>query len=95
MSRKGAPARASGDRITLDVQRGERRLAVRVPVVERESGSTRLMDLKSPQNSIRTLGIFALDLTRAAERLTVGSPAVLQIERDGALMYVVFRLDAL
>jgi serine protease Do len=140
--------RAIGEQIALDVQRGERRMAVRVPVVERDSGTTRRMDLVSPQNSKRAHGIHALELTpdivrmleplrrtqgvvvasvaadapfsqqgrlqagdviyamngqgvasvaeltRAAGRLTFGAPAVLQIERDGALMYLGFRLEA-
>jgi serine protease Do len=55
--------RAIGDQISLDVQRGDRRLTVRVPVVERETSSTRLSDLLTAQNSVRTLGVMALELT--------------------------------
>jgi len=139
--------RAIGEQISLDVQRGERRLSLRVPVVERESNSTRLMDLLTPQNSIRALGIFVLELTppvvkilhprrnkgivvasvspeapfsqqgrlepgdviyalngqpiasvtelkSSAESLKPGSSAVFQIERDGILMYLAFRMEA-
>src|SRR4029450_1588030 len=55
--------RTIGQQVTLDVQRGERRLTVRVPVFERESATTRLTDLLTPQNSIRALGALVLDLT--------------------------------
>src|SRR5687768_14618799 len=55
--------RTIGVQVTLEVQRGSRRLTVRVPVSERESASTRLIDLLTPQNSIRTLGVLALELT--------------------------------
>src|SRR5687767_324229 len=55
--------RTIGAQITLEVQRGGRRLTIRVPVVERESASTRLIDLLTPQNSIRALGVLALELT--------------------------------
>jgi serine protease Do len=62
--------RGIGEQVTLDVQRGDRRLTMRVPVVERESGSTRLLDLVTPENAIRSLGVLALDLTpRLAELL--------------------------
>ena len=55
--------RGIGEQITIDVQRADRRLAIRVPVVERETSTTRLIDLLTPQNSVRTLGVLALDLT--------------------------------
>ena len=55
--------RTIGQQVTLEVQRGERRLTVRVPVFERETATTRLIDLITPQNSIRGLGVMALDLT--------------------------------
>jgi len=51
------------DQIALDVQRGDRRVSVRVPVVERETDATRLIDLLTPQNSVRTLGLFVLELS--------------------------------
>ena len=140
--------RSIGTQVNLDIQRGERRLALRVPVIERESDTTRLIDLLTPQNSIRALGVLALELTpqiaqvlphlrrdkgvvvasvsaeapfsqqgrlqagdvilalngkpiasiadlkAAAARLEPGTAAALQIEREGALMYVAFRVEA-
>jgi serine protease Do len=138
--------RSIGEQISLGVQRGERRLTMRVPVVERESSSAKLSDLLAPQNNIRALGVFVLELTpqilqilhsarkdkgvvvasvspeapfsqqgrlepgdviyalngsaigsvadlkAAAENLKPGMAAVLQIERDGELMYLAFRM---
>jgi serine protease Do len=52
-----------GDQVTLDVQRGERRLTMRVPVAERDRGTARLVDLLTSQNVIRALGINVLELT--------------------------------
>jgi serine protease Do len=140
--------RSIGDQINLDVQRGERHLTIRIPVVERESNSARLTDLLAPQNNIRVLGVFVLELTpqilqilhsarrekgvvvasvspeapfsqqgrleagdviyalngstigsvadlkTAAESLKPGVAAVLQIERNGELMYLGFRMEA-
>ena len=139
--------RTIGENITLDVQRGERQLTVRVPVVERESATTRLIDLLTPQNSVRALGVLVLELTpqirqvlpplrrdkgvvvasvsseapysqqgqlqagdiiyalngtpigsiaelkTAADGLKPSTAAVLQIERDGGLMYLAFRVE--
>ena len=140
--------RAIGQQVTLEIERGGRRLNVRVPVAERESTSTRLSDLLTPQNSIRALGALVLDLTpqirqllpalrresgvvvatvssdapysqqgqlragdvvyalngkpiasvaelkAAAERLQPNDATVLQIEREGTMMYVSFRAEA-
>jgi serine protease Do len=55
--------RTIGDQVSLEVQRGDRRLTLRVPVVERETETTRLTDLLTPQNSVRALGVLALELT--------------------------------
>lgn len=139
--------RGAGQQVSLDVQRGERRLTIRVPVVEQQTDNARLVDLLTPQNSIRVLGIVGLDLTpqmarlmpalrrttgvvvasvsheapvsqqgrlqtgdvihalngraiegtgdleSAAESLKPGTAAVLQIERDGMLMYLAFRSE--
>ena len=139
--------RAIGEQVSLNIQRGERQLTIRVPVIERESAETRLVDLLTPQNSVKALGILALNITdvignalpelrgakgvviasvsadapfseqgplepgdviyamnstpignvaelkAAADALTRGSAAVLQIERDGELMYVAFRIE--
>ena len=140
--------RAIGQQVAIEVQRGARRLTMRVPVVERESTSTRLSDLLNPQNSIRALGALVLDLTpeilqvvpplrrpkgvvvasvsaeapfsqqgqlqagdviyslngrattsvaelkAAAEGLKANDAAVLQIEREGSLMFIAFRAEA-
>jgi serine protease Do len=55
--------RSVGDQVTLDVIRGDRRLRVQVPVVERENDAGRLSELVTPQNAIRELGVLALDLS--------------------------------
>jgi serine protease Do len=55
--------RGVGDAVTLEVQRGERRLTMRVPVVERDEDPGRLSDLVGPQGVVRALGVLALDLT--------------------------------
>jgi serine protease Do len=139
--------RGVGDTVALDVLRGERKLTVRVPVVEREEDAGRLSDLVGQQSAVRALGVLALDLSprvaqllpplrrqkgvvvattssaapfsqqgrlqpgdviytlngRAVESivdlnaavatLTPGTPAVLQLERQGTLMYLAFRLE--
>ena len=61
--------RSIGSHVTLDIQRGDRRLTLRVPVAERETDSTRLIDLLTPQNSIRALGVLALELTPQIARV--------------------------
>jgi serine protease Do len=140
--------RAIGQQVTLEIERGARRITARVPVVERESTSTRLSDLLTPQNSIRALGAVVLDLSpqirqvlpslrrdagvvvaavasdapysqqgqlqagdviyavngkpiasvaelkTRAERLKPNDATVLQIEREGVLMYIAFRAEA-
>ena len=140
--------RAIGDQISLAVQRGEQRLTVRVPVLERGGDSSRLIDLLTPQNTIRPLGVMVLELTpqirqllpalrldagvvvasvspdapfsqqgrlqagdiihtfngkpiasvadlqAAASSLKPGAAAVLQLARDGSLMYLAFRMDS-
>jgi serine protease Do len=140
--------RTIGQQVTLDVQRGERRLTVRVPVFERETATSRLSDLLTPQNSIRALGVVALDLTpqiaqllpdlrraagvvvarvssdvpysqqgqlvagdviyevngqpmtsvaalrAAVDKLQPHEATILQIEREGSLMFIAFRAAA-
>jgi serine protease Do len=140
--------RAIGQQVAIEIQRGTRRLTVRVPVAERESTSTRLTDLLNPQNSIRALGALVLDLTpeilqvlpplrrpkgvvvasvsaeapfsqqgqlqagdviysldgrptatvadlkASADRLKPNDAAVLQIEREGRLLFIAFRAEA-
>lgn len=55
--------RGAGEHVRLDVGRGARTIAVRVPVGERENSSERLEDLIGPQQAIPTLGIAAIDLS--------------------------------
>ena len=140
--------RAIGQQVALEIERAGRRTTVRVPVVERESTSTRLSDLLTPQNSIRALGALVLELTpqirqvlpplrretgvviaaisndtpysqqgqlragdviysvngkpiasvaelkAAAALLKPNDATVLQIEREGGLMYIAFRAEA-
>jgi serine protease Do len=49
--------------VTLEIQRGERRLSVRVPVAERDPSLGRLGDLAAQQKPIRALGVVVLTLT--------------------------------
>jgi serine protease Do len=55
--------RGINDTVTLDVQRGDRKLSVRVPVGERAHDAGKLSDLISQQSPIRTLGVLGLNLT--------------------------------
>lgn len=139
--------RGVGEQVNLEVQRGERKVTVRVPVIERQNDAGRLSELVTPENAVRQLGVLALDLTdRIAEMLPPlrgsagvvvataaeagpfsqqgrlfpgdviyavngrpvksvaelktllsglkpGAPTVLQLEREGMLMYLAFRSD--
>ena len=138
---------ATGEQVTLEVQRGERRLTLRVPVAERPGDAGRLIDLVTPDNTIRALGLVGIDLTpriagalpplrrdkgvvvasvsadapysqqgrlrpgdviyalnektietvsdlrKAVDGLQRGAAAVLQVEREGTLMYLAFRAE--
>lgn len=140
-------SRGAGEQVTVDVHRGDRRLSIRVPVVERESEALRLEDVLGQQHAVPKLGLTALDLTPAIARilpplrrnagavvarvdpdapfsqqgrlqpgdvvyalnqttitsgadllaavaaLPPSSPVVVQIERQGMLHFVSFRLD--
>jgi serine protease Do len=55
--------RGINDTVTLDVQRGERRFAVRVPVAERRGDTGRLAELIGQQTPVPALGILGLNLT--------------------------------
>jgi serine protease Do len=55
--------RGVGDAVTLDVLRGDRRLTVKVAVVEREADTARLAELVGQQSTVRALGVRALDLS--------------------------------
>lgn len=56
-------SRAVGEPVTLGIQRGDRRLTVRVPVVERSNDAGQLTELVTAENAIRDLGVLGLDLT--------------------------------
>jgi serine protease Do len=58
-------SRGAGEAVTLDVRRGGQVMSVKVPVVERSTGSTRLEDLVGQQQAIEKLGVTALDLSPA------------------------------
>jgi S1-C subfamily serine protease len=57
--------RGVGERVALEVRRGERTLTVGVAVVERENDTGQLETLIGSQKGIRDLGIIALDLSPA------------------------------
>jgi serine protease Do len=61
--------RGIGETVSLDVQRGERRVSVRVPVGERDNDAGKLQELVTQQSAVRSLGILALDLTPRISRL--------------------------
>jgi serine protease Do len=140
-------ARGVGEQVALGIRRGERTLAVRVPVAERPGSTARLSDLIGVQRPIASLGIVVLDLSptvaqvlpplrgdkgavvvtagpkapfsqqgrllggdviyafngqpitsgadleRAAATVKPGTASVLQIEREGTLMYLAFRAE--
>ena len=55
--------RSVGEQVTLEIQRGERRMTVRVPVVERAKDAGSLAEMVTPENAIRELGVLGLDLS--------------------------------
>jgi serine protease Do len=61
--------RGVGEQVALDVRRGERRLMIRVPVVEREDPAARLAELVAGQQVIAALGVVGLDLTPQVAQL--------------------------
>jgi len=56
-------ARGVNDTVVLDVQRGDRKLSIRVLVGERDSQAGRLSNLIGQQVPIRALGVLGLTLT--------------------------------
>jgi serine protease Do len=56
-------ARGVNDTVVMDVQRGDRKLSIRVPVGERDSDAGRLSDLIGQQVPLRALGVLGLTLT--------------------------------
>jgi serine protease Do len=139
--------RAVGQQAVLDLQRGDRRLTMRVAVGERDADPGRLSELVTAENAIKPLGLVGLELTpriasllpplrrtsgvvvasvsaaspysqqgrlkpgdaiyglndrtitsiadlrAAAAAMKPGMAAVLQIEREGRLMYLAFRVE--
>ena len=61
--------RGVGERVALEVRRGDRTLTIRVPVVERENDTGQLEGLIGSQKVIRDLGVIALDLSPAIASL--------------------------
>jgi len=61
--------RGAGEQVALEVRRGERTVSVKVPVVERASDSGELEALIGTQQSIRPLGVIALDLNPSVAAL--------------------------
>jgi serine protease Do len=61
--------RTIGERVALDVLRGDRRLTMRVGVAERDSDMGRLSDLVTQQNVIREIGVLGVDLTAAIREM--------------------------
>jgi len=55
--------------VALEVRRGERTLSVKVPVVERANDTGELEALIGTQQSIRPLGVIALDLNPSVAEL--------------------------
>ena len=62
-------AKGGGEQVNVDLRRGDRTLSVRVPVVERVSGASRLEDLIGTQQPVANLGITVLDLTPSIAQL--------------------------
>jgi serine protease Do len=60
------------DTVVLDVQRGDRKLSIRVAVGERDSDVGRLSDLVSQQVPVRALGVLVLNLTPQIVELLPG-----------------------
>jgi len=56
-------SRPINEAVTLEIQRGDRRLSVRVPVSERQDHVGRLKELINQQAPVQSLGILGLTLT--------------------------------
>jgi len=61
--------RGAGEQVSLEVRRGERTLNVNVPVVERTNDTGELESLIGTQQTIRPLGVVALDLNPSVAAL--------------------------
>jgi serine protease Do len=56
-------AHGVNETVVIDVQRGDRKLSLRVPVGERDNDAGRLTDLIAQQIPVRALGVLCLNLT--------------------------------
>jgi serine protease Do len=56
-------SRPINETVMLEVQRGERKLSVRVPVAERPDNLSRLKELIGQQSPVMSLGVYGLTLT--------------------------------
>ncbi len=55
--------RGANETVVLEVQRGDRKLTIKVPIAERDSDVARLSDLVAQQIPVRALGVHCLNLT--------------------------------
>jgi serine protease Do len=62
-------ARGAGEQVQIDIRRGQRQLAVSVPVAERPGGAASLEQLVGTQLTLPNLGITVLDLSPAIAQL--------------------------
>jgi serine protease Do len=65
-------AHGVNETVVIDVQRGDRKLSLRVPVGERDNDVGRLSDLIAQQIPVRALGVLALNLTPKIVELLPG-----------------------
>ncbi len=68
-------SRAINETVTLEVQRGERQLSVRVPVSERRDNLGRLKELINQQAPVPSLGVLGVDPDAADRAAAAGSAA--------------------
>src|SRR5436190_22234146 len=61
--------RAIGEQVAIEIQRGERKLTVRVGISERANDMGRLADLVTPQNAIQDIGVYGVDLNPVVHSL--------------------------
>ena len=61
--------RAIGEQVAIEIQRGERKLTVRVGISERANDMGRLADLVTSQNAIQDIGVYGVDLNAAINSL--------------------------
>jgi serine protease Do len=71
-----------GEQVAIDVRRGSRTLAVKVPVAEREDHAARLAAIVAGKQPVEALGIVALDLTADI------APLLPALRRPGGIVVV-------